>query len=146
MTAKKLWPQQLQALHALFHLYSRRFLDVLKRGARPATQAKLGPPARSPGGTGATHGPRTRTANVEMMATQADLEEVDRLRQRVGMTRERFESWLASANSPIGRRGAELRTISDCDRVRCAFRAMLKRAEMNRLAREKGARGKRCRN
>jgi hypothetical protein len=76
-----------------------------------------------------THGRRGRKVNVEMIATREDLEQVDLLRQRLSMTPEQFQSWLASRSSPIGRHfNSTLRTVSDCNRVRWALKAMLKRA------------------
>jgi hypothetical protein len=76
-----------------------------------------------------THGRKNRTVKVEMIATPADIEEIQQLRQYTGMTEEDFKSWLKSRSSPIGQRPEPvLRTLSDCNRVRWALKAMLRRA------------------
>ncbi len=89
-------------------------------------------PRRRPGREAAlaagTHGRKNRRVDVEMMATRKDIEAVDEMRQRLGMTQEDFESWLKSSSSPIGGRAVPaLRTVADCNRVRWALKAMLKR-------------------
>ncbi len=107
-----------------------RLLEMLKR----SLGQEVIPPVRRPRSRQAaigfgTHGRRNRRVDVEILAAREDLQEVDRLRERLGMMREDFETWLRSRSSPIGRRGGrELRTISDCNRVRWALKAMLKRA------------------
>jgi hypothetical protein len=76
-----------------------------------------------------THGRRNRPIKIEMMATAGDIEAVNEMRQRLGMSQEDFERWLTSRSSPIrGRTVPTLRTIADCNRVRWALKAMLKRA------------------
>ena len=75
-----------------------------------------------------THGRRNFKADVEIMASGEDVEAVDRLRERLGMSREDFQTWLASRKSPLGRRGTGLRTVGDCNRVRWALKSMLRRA------------------
>jgi hypothetical protein len=76
-----------------------------------------------------THGRRGRPVEMEILAGPKEIAAVYRLRERLGMTREDFESFLRSRSSPIGRRGGrELRTVSDCNRVRWALKNMLKRA------------------
>ncbi|MGH9796218.1 MAG: hypothetical protein ACRD5G_15740 [Candidatus Acidiferrales bacterium] len=75
-----------------------------------------------------THGRRGRAVKVEMLATAADLARVEELRERLGMSREEFGAWLRSRSSPLGQRAnAALRTVSDCNRVLWALKAMLKR-------------------
>lgn len=76
-----------------------------------------------------THGRKGRKVKVEMMATPEALEEIARLRGRLGWTQENFEFWLKSRSSPLcGRAEPKLLTISDCNRVRWALQAMLRRA------------------
>lgn len=106
-----------------------RMIDSLKLacGQQPGKRRRLKRDAAMARGT---HGRRGRKAKVEMMATPEALEEVERLRARVGMTLENFESWLRSRSSPLcGRAEARLLTISDCNRVRWALQAMLRRGE-----------------
>jgi hypothetical protein len=71
-----------------------------------------------------------RKGNVEaiaIMASPEDLAEVDRMRERIGMTSEQFDSWMRSRKSPNGGRGSALRTIADCNKVRWALKSMLRR-------------------
>jgi hypothetical protein len=76
-----------------------------------------------------THGRKNRPIRIQMMATAADIQAVDEMRQRLGMSQEAFEAWLTSRSSPIrGRSAPVLRTVADCNRVRWALKAMLKRA------------------
>ncbi|MBZ5697899.1 MAG: hypothetical protein LAN18_05070 [Acidobacteriia bacterium] len=76
-----------------------------------------------------THGRKNRPVKIEMIATPGDIEEVQQLRKYVGMTEEDFENWLRSRSSPVGQRpDPRLRTMSDCNRVRWALKAMLRRA------------------
>jgi hypothetical protein len=75
------------------------------------------------------HGRKGRVVNVEVLATKDDIAEVEQMRERVGMNREQFEAWLVSRSSPLrGRAKPELRTISDCNKVRWALKSMLRRA------------------
>jgi hypothetical protein len=77
----------------------------------------------------ATHGRKNRSVKVEMIATPADIEEIQGLRKHVGITEEGFEIWLRSRSSPISQRPEpRLRTLADCNRVRWALKAMLRRA------------------
>jgi hypothetical protein len=168
---KRLWSQQLRALHSLFSLFASecadmpkedlravrlawasenigrhissfveltvgeavQLIDLLKKALGQEVKQVSRPAWRRPRDRQAalaagTHGRRNRPVKMEIMATREDIEEVDQLRERVGMTRENFETWLASRSSPLGRRGAVLRTISDCNRVRWALKSMLRRA------------------
>ena len=110
-----------------------RLIDTLKVSLgqevkhipRPAWRR---PRSREAAMAAGTHGRRNRPMKTEIMATREDVDEIDQLRERVGMTRANFETWLASRSSPIGQRGAVLRTISDCNRVRWALMSMLRRA------------------
>ncbi len=82
-----------------------------------------------------SHGRRGHAVKVEVLATREALEEVDRLRERAGMTREGFESWLRSRQSPLcGRAEAKLLTIADCNRCRWALLNMLRRGAENGAA------------
>jgi hypothetical protein len=110
-----------------------QLIDTLKRSLGQESkhvprQAWRRPRTRAAAIAAGTHGRRNRPVKMEIMATREDVEEIDGLRERVGMTRENFETWLASRNSPIGTRGGVLRTISDCNRVRWALKSMLRRA------------------
>ena len=86
------------------------------------------------------HGRRGHKAKVEMMATPDALEEVARLREHLGWTEQQFEGWLRSRSSPLcGRGEPKLLTIGDCNRVRWALHAMLRRAESGPAEEESAA-------
>jgi hypothetical protein len=75
------------------------------------------------------------------MATAEDIAPIEEMRQRLGWPREAFDAWLRSPSSPLRRRSnPRLRTLADCNRVRWALKAMLKKAGLwspsdDRLAR-----------
>ena len=99
-----------------------QLIDLLKRAlgqeVRPVWRR---PRDRRSALAAGTHGRRNRKVSIEILAAPADIEEVNGLRERIGMTPEEFETWLASRSSPVNReRGAALRTLSDCNRVRWA--------------------------
>ncbi|GEM_PF-812353 len=76
-----------------------------------------------------THGRRARRDNKEIMAGADDVAAIDALRARLGWSLAAFDAWLSSPRSPLaGRSDHTLRTWSDCNRVRWALKAMLKRA------------------
>jgi hypothetical protein len=105
-------------------------IELLKR----SLGQEVKPPQRRPLGRDAamaagTHGRRGRKVKVQMLAALADVEEIERLRERTGMTRQQFDGWLRSRSSPLGgRMEPKLLTISDCNRVRWALKSILKRA------------------
>lgn len=75
-----------------------------------------------------TAGRKGSVESIAIMASPEDLAEVARMRERVGMTSEQFDSWMRSRKSPNGGRGSMLRTVADCNKVRWALKSMLKRA------------------
>lgn len=60
------------------------------------------------------------------IATAEDLAPLDEMRQRLGWSREAFDAWLRGPSSPV--KSSALRTLADCNRVRWALKAMLKKA------------------
>jgi hypothetical protein len=75
-----------------------------------------------------THGRKNQFVEMELLAGPAEIAAVERLRERLDMSREDFESWLRSRSSPLGRRGGtELRTMSDVNRVRWGLKALLRK-------------------
>jgi hypothetical protein len=100
--------------------------ETLGQAVSPPRRKRLGREAAQARGA---HGRRGRKVRVEMMATAEDLAEVERLRERAGMTREEFEAWLTSRYSPLrGRADTALRTVSDCNRVRWGLKAIIRHA------------------
>jgi hypothetical protein len=120
----------LASLNELHGDEAARLIDMLKQAVgQEVKPAWRRPRDREAALAAGTHGRRNRPVKVEMMAAPEDVEEVHQLRERVGMTREQFQTWLMSRSSPIRGRGkTELRTISDCNRVRWALKAMMRRA------------------
>ncbi len=102
-------------------------IDDLKRSlgqeVRPAWRR---PRDRQAALAAGTHGRRGDDRSVQVMAGPEELQELDQLRERLGWTREAFEKWLVSPTSPVGGR-TQLRTLADCNRVRWALKAMVRR-------------------
>jgi hypothetical protein len=82
-----------------------------------------------------TEGRRDGEAGVRSMATQEDLDRIQDAIQRLGWTREQFESWLRSPRSPLARKVAgtriapvdpKLSTWWETNRVWYALKSMLK--------------------
>ena len=69
---------------------------------------------------------RRGDARPVSIATAEDLAPIDEMRQRLGWSREAFDAWLRSPSSPV--KSSALRTLADCNRVRWALKAMLKKA------------------
>ena len=121
---------QVSSFSELSDSEAARLIDRLKE----TLGQEVTPPQRRPRNREAAmargvHGRRNAVVKIEVLATREDVSEIDHLRERVGMTREGFGSWLVSRSSPIrGRKVLELRTVSDCNRVRWALKSMLRRA------------------
>lgn len=93
-------------------------------------QDTIAPPRRRNREAAMARGTAGRKGKVEAIAIMAgpeDFREIDHMRERLGWTKEQFDSWMRSRKSPNGGRGASLRTIADCNRVRWALKAMLLR-------------------
>jgi hypothetical protein len=108
-----------------------RLISTLKQSlGQESTRARRRPLGREAARAAGTHGRKNRRVDVEMLATREEIAVVDEMRQRVGMTPEDFETWLKSRSSPIrGRAVPQLRTVSDCNRVCWALKAILKRQQ-----------------
>ncbi len=66
--------------------------------------------------------------NRPQMAEAYDIEQIAGYYDRLGWSRETFESWLRSPRSPLGRRGQPtIRTVADANMVRWALKRMLQR-------------------
>jgi hypothetical protein len=106
-----------------------RLIGTLKQSlGQESKRARRRPLSREAARAAGTHGRKNCRVNVHMMATREDLQTVDEMRERVGMTPENFETWLRSRTSPIrGRTTTRLRTVGDCNCVKWALKAILKR-------------------
>jgi hypothetical protein len=118
-----------------------RLIDTLKQElgqeVSPPVRKRLDREAAMARGV---HGRKGRKVRVEMMTSPDALEEIERLRVRLGWTAEHFETWLGSRYSPLcGRAEPKLRTISDCNRVRWALQKMLRRAANDAATEERVA-------
>lgn len=74
----------------------------------------------------ALDGRKGYSARVEMLATAEDLAEIERLRERAGLTAEEFEHWLRGRSSPVG--GGRILTKAHANRCRWALKSMARRA------------------
>lgn len=77
----------------------------------------------------ALHGRHGYQPRAEVLASEADRQEIYALAARVGMTREQCDAWLASRHSPLGRAGGKLLTMTHIGKARWGLKAMLKRGE-----------------
>jgi len=105
-----------------------QLIDFLKQALGQDTSAPPRRRSREAAMARGTAGRRGKVEAIAIMASPEDLAELDRMRERVGMTREGFDSWMRSRKSPNGGRGSMLRTVADCNKVRWALKSMLKRA------------------
>jgi hypothetical protein len=80
------------------------------------------------------HGKHGYRPEAEVMATDADREEIYQLAARVGMMREQLDTWLASRHSPLGRAGGRLLTMTHIGKARWALRSMLRRKALERVS------------
>jgi hypothetical protein len=80
------------------------------------------------------HGKHGYTPEAEVLATDADREEIYLLAARVGMTREQLDTWLASRHSPLGRAGGRLLTMTHIGKARWALKSMLRRKALERVS------------
>lgn len=68
-------------------------------------------------------------ADAPQIVGDKDMELVFSLRDRLGMTDERFRAWLASPRSPFAtRESKDIKTKADANQVRWALKRMLQRA------------------
>jgi hypothetical protein len=106
-----------------------RLIGTLKQSlGQGSKRTRKRPLSKEAAQAAGTHGRKGRRVDVEIMATRDDLERVEEVKQRLGMTQENFEYWLRSRSSPLrGRAVPQLRTVADCNRVYWALKAMLKR-------------------
>ena len=100
----------------------QRLMNV-KAPARPRRRAD----ARRAGLDGRHDGGEFR--NTPRMASAEDLSVIERFYARLGWDRARFDSWLRSSSSPLGKKSdPKIQTTADANRVRWALKRMLKRA------------------
>jgi hypothetical protein len=174
VSISKLSKGQLQALHALFHLYAPRFLNATDGGTssdgarsarlswasgtigrelssfselrpdeaaqlietmkkalgqevNPAKRQRQRRPGRDLALAYGTAGRRGETSNQIQMVDAPTLELLDRLREQLGWTRERLDSFLHSKHSPV--RSGAIRTLGEANRVVWVMKSLLRRGK-----------------
>ncbi len=96
-----------------------------------ALNQSLGVPAHRPRSrdraqAAGTHGRRGDSKKSAEIAGTEDLARIERAIERLGWDRSRFDAWLASPSSPLGRH-KQIRTVGDCNRVWWAMKRLLQR-------------------
>jgi hypothetical protein len=106
-----------------------RLIDLLKQALGQPTKTWRRPRDRETARAAGRHGRKGVIVEVPILAAPEDIERVHALRERVGMSVDSFDAWLASRSSPLGRFGdPKLRSVADCNRVYWALKSMLRRA------------------
>lgn len=126
--------ERLQWARGVLNREVRSFNDLSAREASRVISAlnqSLGLPAHKPrqrdrAQAAGTHGRRGDDRRSAEIAGAEDLARVQRALDRLGWTQQRFEAWLASPSSPLGR-NKQMRTVSDCNKVWWALKRFLKR-------------------
>jgi hypothetical protein len=105
----------------------KHLIELLQRALNvkaPSTRPSRRDDARRAGLDGRHDG--KEYARTPKMASAQDIEVIERFYQRLGWTRERFDAWLQSPRSPLGRKSnPQIRTLADANRVRWALKGML---------------------
>jgi hypothetical protein len=93
-----------------------------KRGKRPRLRNREAAQAAG------TEGRRGYGSKTTTMVSAEDLARIDHAITRLGWTRERFDAWLRSDSSPLGKTAnPQIRTLADANKVWWPMKAMLKR-------------------
>ena len=77
-----------------------------------------------------TEGRRGSGRDMSTLVGQQDLDRINDALHRLGWDQARFEAWLRSPSSPLGRRRSDpqIRTVGDANRVWWALKRLLKRS------------------
>ena len=76
-----------------------------------------------------TEGRRGFSSASSTMVSAEDLARIDNAITRLGWTRDRFDAWLRSDSSPLGKTSnPQIRTLGDANKIWWPMKAMLKRA------------------
>lgn len=137
--ARMAWASQKlgHAVHTFSALTSgeaAQLIDALKREllGRPVTPPRRPRMDREQAEHFALDGRKGYTPRVEQLAAPEDLAEIERLRERAGMTAEEFQRWLRGRSSPVS--GGRILTKAHANRCRWALKAMLRRKELERVS------------
>jgi hypothetical protein len=113
---------------------ARQLIDILKqslgqpltRQPRPWNRVRARDRAHEAGMAGRKG---ARSAVIHL-ASSDDLARIDEALQRLGWTKERFDSWLGSGSSPLKKKDGSvaIRTVAEANKVWWALKSMLVRA------------------
>lgn len=84
------------------------------------------PRSRERGTAAGTHGRRGSDRSVAEIVSSDDLARIERAIERLGWDRKRFDAWLDSPSSPLGRH-KHIKTVADANRVWWAMKRLLQR-------------------
>lgn len=111
---------------------ARRLIDAAqgelghRAAARPGTRERRSAAAAHRAGVDGRKGDTTYAATPQIVSAE-DLDVLAEYYARLGWNKARFDAWLASSHSPIGR-SKTIRTQAQANRVRWALQGMLKDA------------------
>lgn len=96
-----------------------------------ALNKSMGLPAHKPrsrerGNAAGTHGRRGDERRAAELVGSEDLARIERAIERLGWDRKRFDAWLESPSSPLGRH-KQIKTVADANRVWWAMKRLLQR-------------------
>lgn len=125
--ASELMGRELRSFNELTRKEAAKAIDQLAGGSPASTQADQ---ARGTEGRKAKAAPMNRGATRSVtMAGAEDLARIQDALSRLGWDQARFEAWLRSPTSPLGRRAnPQIRTVGEANRVWWALKRLLKRA------------------
>jgi len=99
---------------------------ALGQEINPAKRSRQRRPGRDLAHAYGTAGRRSDSSNQIQMVDAPTLELLDRLREQLGWTRERLDSFLHSKHSPL--RSGAIRTLAEANRVIWVLKSLLRRA------------------
>lgn len=103
-----------------------KLIDTLQLSL--GNEPKNRPRTRAQGRTAGTEGRRGRERQVTL-AGQDDIKRIQDAVQRLGWDTARFEAWLRSPSSPLGKTSnPQIRTVADANRVWWGLKRLLQRA------------------
>lgn len=101
-------------------------IDAVQQHLSPELLKRKRPSRRLANAYG-TAGRRGREQNEVRLADAATLELLDRLRSRLGWSRDRLDLFLKSSKSPVS--SGAIRTLAEANRVTWALKGILRRQE-----------------
>jgi hypothetical protein len=107
-----------------------RLIDVLKQALGQEVKHTPWMPWRRPRSREAAmaagrHGRKSVVVTVPVLASPADFQKIEQLREFAGMSREQFEFFLRGPKSPT--HGGAIRTLADANKVIWALKGMARR-------------------